>query len=212
MLSKTARTDRLEVVGDEGWSLGTEADFFVTYSEGNKRLRVGYTYGETADGKTSFLLSASTWRWEGTRGFLGRILSTQAHSSEWQNEITDLDKRRQILQRVKTALEFLGYPTRTYSLEVLAGLRQMPEDRVCKDDELSVELSEEKLRICIQAKSLTVPVVLLETKQAEVRFGDFQLWDPPHEKEMVGVAQQGLAIHNFTFLLAKRGYTLLVKK
>jgi hypothetical protein len=209
-----------------GWSVresGMSDSAAVTYTEteahrswatlGLSRLKqrslfVGVVIGRGSAGKTLLELRSSTWRW---------------HDPASGEEIADAE-RRTIIERLCAALQFLGYEVDPFALEVRSGIRQLPAT-IWGYAGASAELVDgEKLRFAYHGKLVTVPAVLGKLKAlptqiavgkagvAEIRLADLKHWDPPHEAEELSQADLLLAAVNFSQVLQRQGYTVLLTK
>jgi hypothetical protein len=186
------------VSSDEGWSVYAQSHLAI-YKEQGRSLRVDTDLGFTPDNQTTVHLINSAWRWDGPPGT--------------GNDITDLETRRRIVQRLKQAIELMGTPVRTGALEVSAGLAPAPTNPWGPGKDPKVEWVDDKtVRYSMQGRTLTVPFTVAGTNQAQIDFAQLRQWDPPHNNELVGLGDQQMAIMNLMYLLEKRGYSLLVKK
>jgi hypothetical protein len=226
-MGKFTKTGPRSVACSDGWSVreagSIQGSAAVIYSEAEthrswatlglgqkteKSLRFGVVVGRGSAGKTLLDLQNSAWRWQGST------------SGE---EIADVDKPK-IIERLCTALQFLGYEVDPFALEVRAGIRPLPAN-IWGYDGASAELVDgQKLRFFCHGKVVTLPVVLGRLKTlptplgagkagvAEIRLADLAHWDPPHEGEKLSLPDLQVAAANFSHLLQRQGYTVLLTK
>jgi hypothetical protein len=173
-----------------------------------KSLSIGIVIGRGSDGKTLIELRSSKWRWDGAAN---------------ATEIADA-QRRTIIERSCAALQFMGYEVDSFPIEVRSGFRQLPAAIWGYDGASAELLGGSQLRFAYHGKVVTLPVVLGRLKTlptqiaigkagvAEICLADLRHWDPPHEAEELSPAGLLLAAANFSQVLQRQGYTVLLTK
>jgi len=164
------------ITSDEGWEADLRDPHLLYYVEDQQRLRIEYDRSRPdANGKRVLFVLYSPWRWE-----------------PWKTgPPVDRSQRQTIVDRVRAAIEFLGYGTDMANLEISGGLKERPRPVAAQFvDNQTLQFSRENY-------VLTVQFSAAEDGRAEINLADMRRWDPPHPR-LLTPAELTLAMAAFT--------------